>query len=384
MPKKILMVAGPVHPIPPLKGAAVETWMYEVSKRLLKYEPHIACISHPFYPLKEYRDGIYFHRIHFSKIYKRLFQKITKLDPFSYPKRIFKIIKEVKPDIVHMHNSIKWFVLLFNSLENFGVKTILHMHNETEVNQKLKVDAFAGCSQFIVESYRNKSIETEFFKVIHNGVDVEKFRPYWEVKELRENIRMRFGLSQNDFVVLFIGRVSPEKGVEHFINSAILLLKENKNLKFFIIGELSEGGERQIYAKKMLKIAEPFKNNITFIGCYPPSKIHFLYLVGDVVVVPSNFEEPFGMVAIEAMSTGLPVIVAKKGGLKEYIVDKVNGLFINENYTTEIFEKIKLLINNPDLRIKIGKNARETVENNFSWEKIVLEVEKFYDEVLKL
>ncbi len=53
MPKKVLMVAGPFHPDPPLKGAAVETWMYEVSKRLVGFEPHIVSISHPFYPAKK-------------------------------------------------------------------------------------------------------------------------------------------------------------------------------------------------------------------------------------------------------------------------------------------------------------------------------------------
>lgn len=104
--KRVVMVTSPVHPVPPLKGAAVETWMYEVSKRLIGFEPHIVSIFHPFYPLREWRDDIFFHRIHFSRIYKRLFQKITKLDPLSYPKRVLRVIDEVKPDIVHIHNFI--------------------------------------------------------------------------------------------------------------------------------------------------------------------------------------------------------------------------------------------------------------------------------------
>jgi UDP-glucose:(glucosyl)LPS alpha-1,2-glucosyltransferase len=328
MSKKVLMVSGPVHTNPPVKGAAVESWMYEVSQRLIGFEPHIVSVSHPFYPAKEYRDGIFFHRIHFSKLYKRLFQKITRLDPLSYPKRISQIIAEVKPDVVHMHNFTRWLDPLLENMCGGSPKTILHMHNESEAIPERGTDAFVGCSKFIVESFRGTSIKARNFSIIYNGVDTGRFRPYWDVGPLKDDIRSRFGIGKNKIVVLYLGRVSPEKGVEHFVQSA-LLLKNSENIQFYVVGELSKKGDRGAYADEIRRMAAPLGDRITFAGVFPPSKIHLLYLLGDIIILPSNFNEPFSMVGIEAMATGLPVIAARKGGLTEYIVDGHNGLFID-------------------------------------------------------
>ena len=80
--KKVVMFAGPYHPIPPIKGAAVETWIYEVSKRLIRYQPYIISIGSPFYPEKEFKEGIFFYRINFGRVYKRVFQKIGQVSNF--------------------------------------------------------------------------------------------------------------------------------------------------------------------------------------------------------------------------------------------------------------------------------------------------------------
>lgn len=384
--KKIVMVAGPVHTNPPLKGAAVETWMYEVSKRIVNFEPHIISIAHPFYPIREYKDGIFFHRIHFSRLYKRFFQKITRLDPLSYPKRIAHIIDEVQPDIVHMHNNIKWFVPLVRLINKKGINTILHMHNQIPVIVEMEIDAFVGCSRFIVDSYRNTPIKAKDYSCVYNGVDLERFKPYWEVHSLRNDIRMRFGIKRDDFVALFVGRVSSEKGVEHFVKSASIL-KDERKLRFFVVGEISKGkrgNERVRYAKEILEMAASLKDKVIFTDVFPPSKIHLLYLLGDVLILPSNFHEPFSMVAIEAMATGLPVIASKKGGLMEYIVDRVNGLFVDGNRPVEdIADKIRLLISDKNLRRTLGKAGRKTVEERFSWERIALEMERFYSKMDK-
>ncbi len=91
------------------------------------------------------------------------------------------------------------------------------MQNETNVNTKLDVDSFVGCSKFIVNSYKNSPLMAKDYLCIYNGVDLEKFKPYWEAHSLRNDLRNRFGIGKDDFVALYVGRVSPEKGVEHFI-----------------------------------------------------------------------------------------------------------------------------------------------------------------------
>jgi glycosyltransferase involved in cell wall biosynthesis len=381
MPKKVLMVTGPVHTVPPLKGAAVETWMYEVSKRLAGYESHIVSIANPFYPDREYRDGIYFHRIHISRLYKRFFQKLTRLDPLSYSKRIARIIDKVQPDIIHMHNFMKWAAPLVKLVNKNDVKTVLHMQNEVSQIPELKIDLFIGCSNYIVDSYKNTSIKAKHFSCVYNGVDLNRFIPNWEVKSARDSVREKFGIRKDEFIVLYVGRVSPEKGVEHFIESA-LMLKDRKRVRFFIIGEIPQGranNKRVIYGKRMFEMAVPLKDKIIFTDVFPPSKIHLLYLLGDIEVIPSNFNEPFGMVGIEAMASGLPVVAREKGGLKEYLMDGLNGFFIDEgNVSEDIVKKIDIMVSDEDMRKKIGMKGRKTVENKFSWEKITDEVEQQY------
>ncbi len=378
MPRKVLMVAGPVHPVPPFGGAAVETWMYEVSKRLMNFEPHIVSVSHPFYPSREHKDEIFFYRIHFSRFYKRLFQKLTKLDPLSYPRRVAQLVAEIKPDIIHMHQFTRWLDPLVRIVGTGGVKTVLHMHNESAVIPDAEVDAFVGCSNYIVDSYRRTPLKSKHSSCLYCGVDLARFMPFWKVQPLRDDVRSRFGIGRDEFVCLYVGRVSPEKGVEHFIRSA-LLLQEMKDVRFVIVGEIPQKGERGKYAAEMMRMAAPLGDKMQFAGVFPPSKIHLLYLLGDLLVLPSNFEEPFSMAGIEAMATGLPVIASQRGGITEYIADGVNGLFIRGDVPSrDIAEKIRLLRADRELRENLAGNGRATIEERFSWEKIASDVERFY------
>ncbi|MEO5359913.1 MAG: glycosyltransferase [Nitrospirota bacterium] len=385
MPKKILMAAAPVHPVPPLKGAAVEMWIYEVSKRLVGYEPHVVCLADEFYPDTEYKDGIFFHRIRFGRIYRRLCQKLTRLDPFSYNDRIIKLIKEISPEIIHMHNSIKRFTPLIKAVRAAGLtKTMLHVQNEFPVDEPLELDAFTGCSQYIMNHYAAKPIKAAHKFCIYNGVDLDRFKDFREVPDVRDAIRGRFGIKRNDFVVLFVGRVSPEKGVEHFINSAAIINKKRRleDIKFFVIGEIQKGsGDRADYGRRIVDMAAGLP--VTFTDVFTPSRMHLIYLLGDIFVLPSNFDDPFPFVALEAMATGLPLVTRKKGGLMDYIIDGVNGLFVDEaDPAAGIAQKIELLTDDEPLRGSVGKAGRQTIEERFSWEKIAQEVENAYNIVI--
>ncbi|MBF0319241.1 MAG: glycosyltransferase [Nitrospirae bacterium] len=386
MPKRVLMAAAPVHPVPPLKGAAVEMWIYEVSKRLVGYEPHVVCLADDFYPDSEYRDGIFFHRIRFGKVYRRLFQKLTRLDPFSYNDRILKLIKEISPDIIHMHNSIKRFTPLIKAVveQKRLTRTMLHVQNEFPVETPIELDAFTGCSRYIMNLYAEKPITASHRFCIYNGVDLDRFRDFRDVPDVREAIRGRFGIKKDDFVALFVGRVSPEKGVEHFIESASIINKRRglEGVKFFVIGEIQKGsGDRADYGRRIIEMASGLP--VTFTDVFTPSRIHLLYLLGDVFVLPSNFDDPFPFVVLEAMATGLALVARKKGGLTDYVVDGVNGLFADEdNPGAGIAQKIELLATNEPLRTSVGKAGRKTIVERFSWDKIAEEVENAYNVVI--
>jgi len=371
--KKVVMFGSNVHEIPPTKGAAVQTWIDETSKKLLKYQTHIISISHPFYPNKEFKDGVFFHRIHLSKVYKRIFQKILGWDIYSYNKRVFNIIKKINPDIIHIHNYygskeiIRW-IKEFNK----DTKIILHMHNLSKSFDKLdfpKIDMFIGCSQFIVESFKDK-INANRYEVVYNGVDNEKYQNAIKYEKILRKEKSIF----------YFGRVSEEKGVDKIIEIAKLL--KNEEYKIYCIGEISTDGKRRKYYDNLLNIIKKNNlDNITFFDYISAQKIHLAYQMADMIIVPSKIEEAFGMIVIEAMASGVPTICVYKGGMKEYLEDNKNSMIIfdYQNFAKESVNKIKLL-ENKEIYNKIKYGGFETAQK-FDWLNIAQTLEGLYDEL---
>ena len=99
--------------------------------------------------------------------------------------------------------------------------------------------------------------------------------------------------------------------------------------------------------------------------------------------MPSVWDEPLGLVVLEAMATKTPVVVARKGGMPLAVRDGVNGLFIRPRNPREISEKVNLLLKNENLRKKIGQRARKTIIERFTWEKVARRYERIYNEFRK-
>ena len=121
---------------------------------------------------------------------------------------------------------------------------------------------------------------------------------------------------------------------------------------------------------------------VVMTGFVPPDRMPEMYLLGDVFVGPSQNQEGLGMVFLEAAAAGLPVIATALGGIPEAVQDGVNGLLLRRpDDAADLAEKILLLLQNPDLRRRLGRRGREEVCRNFSWEKIARDQEEFYDMV---
>ena len=118
------------------------------------------------------------------------------------------------------------------------------------------------------------------------------------------------------------------------------------------------------------------------LGTVPPGEMQNVYHYADLVVVPSEFEEPFGMVAIEAMAAGIPVMAANKGGLAEFIEDGKTGIFIRQpddpiDFSRQLFD----VIGNPRLLTEIAENARKQVVKSYTWDVVARKTEYAYTTV---
>lgn len=360
--------------------------MYQVSRNIEGYEPHIICAAASGYPEEEVLEGIHFHRIRIGRLYKRLFQKLTRLDPYSYAARAARIIDALRPDIVHVHNTPKVFTKLYERCRWKQARFILHMHNEKQVEELP-----AGASLFVVSDYLRRWYQARLpstdIAVVTNGVDIEAFQPSWALAEDPAARKLRHGIPPNKKVILYVGRMSPEKGPLDLALAFQELIGRRRDVLLLLVGEFSTGNastnSRAEYGDQIRNVCRELGKNCVIVGSVDPATIHEYFHLGDLVVVPSEFEEPFCMVAIEAMAAGVPALVAKKGGLPEFIIEGQTGFFIDDTKDSNAFaQQIGELLDRLPTLDPVRSNARHYVEQNNSWQKVGQQLESAYSKLL--
>jgi len=172
---------------------------------------------------------------------------------------------------------------------------------------------------------------------------------------------------KHDKMVLFTGRLTVHKGVEYLIKAARQI-----NAEIVLLGD---GPERK-YLESLIK---KYKlTNVHMLGYFSEKvdKINDFYLRADAYVAPSVWNEPLGLVILEAMAQKTPVVVTRKGGVSTIVKDGHNGYLVRARSPKEIVLKVNQLLGNDNLRHKMGENAYKTVIQRFSWDKIA---GKFYN-----
>ncbi|WP_428328412.1 glycosyltransferase family 4 protein [Mucilaginibacter sp.] len=180
--------------------------------------------------------------------------------------------------------------------------------------------------------------------------------------------------------ILYVGRFEYRKGTDTLLQAIPLVLKTNPNVHFELIG--SDPKNEYETGFKAQNSPQVFAN-VTFSGNASNEATNNAYAGCDIFVAPSRYES-FGLIYIEAMSFGKPVIGCRVGGVPEIIEDNQNGLFAEMADPVNLAEKILILINNHQLRIDMGINARKTVEDKFTKEKLAENSVAYYKQALTL
>lgn len=237
--------------------------------------------------------------------------------------------------------------------------------------------AISGLSKkaVVTEGYSKEKIT-----VIPHGLDLEKFRP----GRKDEKLARKLGLKKDDFVVLSVGRMVQEKGFFDLLKSARELVQDeelsNKSLKFLLVGS---GPEKD----NLLRLRNRFKlkKKIVFSKSLPYDEMNKVYNLADIFVLASRptpiWEEQFGMVLIEAMACGVPVVTTKTGGISQTVGEA--GILVAPNSWLELASAIKRLILEEKLFQRLSKRGRERVKKRFERKIIARKIEKVYQKVLK-
>lgn len=216
-------------------------------------------------------------------------------------------------------------------------------------------------------------VPEERIKVIHNGVDAERFNPLNKEK-YRTEIRKKHNLSDDDFVILYVGSGFKRKGVSYLIEAVARLGNDyiNKNrIRLLIVGK------DNLMPYKRLAAQFGIDKNIIFVDYAGETEKY--YAASDIFALPTFFD-PFANVTLEAMASGLPVITTKKNGASEIIEDGKDGFVINAPFEIDaLTEKIRALLS-PELRKEAGDKARKKAMN-LTWDRMTEETLKVYDEI---
>jgi glycosyltransferase involved in cell wall biosynthesis len=205
-------------------------------------------------------------------------------------------------------------------------------------------------------------------RVVRTGVDTELFH-----NASGEDVRKIHGL-ESSFVLLYVGR-SAYAQQSSVIRALYRLSKDYDNVNLILDGP----GQRD----PLISLSEKLRvrDKVLFLHSKSDEELARVYAACDVFVYPSSIS-PWGLVVTEAMATAKAVVVSKQVGTSEIIQSGVNGIVVDHATPEEIAKQVKMLMNNPKLRKKLGENAYEYVKNNLSWEKYAKNMESIFQQTI--
>lgn len=312
----------------------------------------------------------------YSELSEREITSIYK----SYLDTTLEAIANFKPDIIHaQHLSlISWVARYVNALK--GIKYIITSHGSCLYHVlsdkrylSLCKDAmrFAKAITTVSGNTRSRLLKVfgrQYLKntyIIPGGVDMKLFPLQFNTSSIDKKYKLK-----GKKLVLFTGRLSSEKGVKYLTNAA----KEIKG-EVFIVGE----GPEKPYLSGL--IARKKLDNVHLIGYLIHESLVDFYYRADVFVAPSVVEEALGLSILEAMAAKTPVIATRKGGIPLLVKGGHNGLFVRVRNSSKIAEACNKLLENDELRKKMGENARKTVEKKFTWQKTAKKFSSLYKKI---
>lgn len=354
-------------------------------------------------------DGIKIFKLRIPKL---KFSRLSNLDYMYFQMAKFSsdIIKKVTPDIIHLLNfesvplsaiyykkkfkvpiiatvngplfgcftglgidykgdtctSCRLFKRYLCAIDKWGFKgNLFYIYSNWYMNM-LKI-SYKFVDKFLIVSKAMQPL------LLNMGIPKKKmtllYNPIYIRKEVKTNLKKKLKIESKK-VILYAGRLSPNKGIENTIKALVYL----DNVVFLVLGN------KRGYYEYLTKLAKELKvsDKIRFMGYVEHSNIKEYYSIGDVVVLVGKFYEPLSRMLLEACSYGVPCVVSNSGGNNEIIDDGKNGIVVKTFETEEVVSAIKRILNNPKMAKKMSEHGIIKAEKEFSIEVIGKKLTEVY------
>lgn len=352
---KIAILTSGVLPVPAVKGGAVENlidFYMEYNERHNLHDITVYSIS----------SG---NKSQWRKIQEKFFQKIHPAGYYHHSieyffEESFSKLRKEEFDLIIVENRPGFALKL---QERTQVPCILHLHNDF-LNPETKnaieiVDGFKRIicvSDFITQRVKEICPEAKNKCVtVYNAIDLQSFM------QAQRGERKSVGLSENDFVIVYSGRLTKDKGILHLI-LAIKQIHTIPNIKLLIIGASAYGIDKQLtsYVQHLKQETASISDKVIFTGYIDYKNIPSYLKMADIAVIPSMWEEPFGLTVVEAMAAGIPLITTRSGGIPE-ICNGVATIVERDNIVSNLSAAIIDLYQHPEKRNVMSHAALQHV-----------------------
>jgi len=379
---KIILIT---HSFFPYSIGGREKYVYDLAKALSEVGHEIEiftcgnCLFKRYYKIEN--SGFVIH--YFPRICIPLL-----VGYYRIPYTIFSKLLKTDADIIHAHDFHHFTTLISAFIsrklkkpflltehgypEQFGIlNSVIKFYDKFFLPQIAKSSSrIIAVSNFIKkELIREYNVPKEKIQVVHNAIDLNEYKNESNI------FREKYDLN-NKKIILAVGRLTKEKGFQYLIKALPTVLKKVPESILVIIGP------KNYYEKNLKKLTKLSKitDNVIFTGAVSEEMLKSAFFSSDIVVIPSIYE-PFGIIGLEAMAYGKPIIASGVGGLSEFLVNNKNCLIVSPNCTNELSDKISNLLINEKLANDLGVKARESVKK-YDWKRIVEKILDIYENEL--
>lgn len=377
------------NPFPPIYPAGTELRVAEVSRRQQRYHPVVICGGFRGQSERELDGAMEIQRIHIGRAYRRLFQKITRLDPWPYGRRMWQRVVTAKADLLHIHNEPKLLAMLAPFLSRNRLPVVMHIANDKPIPRDLLplVTQWVACSRYMARWLEDVAgADPSRIQVIHTGVDVSRRPAVWSISQAqRSNFRNRWGVQGDEFVFLFAGRLVKEKGVVEMLD-AFERLAAIRPVRLLVAGNVRDSkdpkNEKATYGRAVVARMAQMKD-VSWVGSLHPEAMHEFLLAGNAFLLPSLWHDPFPTVMVEAACAGLPIVAGRRGGITEFLEGCPGATLLEAPEDPEqLALSMEALLRDPGQGESSGRWLRARVEADFDWSRVAADFEALYDRLL--
>lgn len=385
--QSVVFIVPEMLPVPAEQGGAVEYLVDQVSQRLQRQGVSVSVISRP--AVQSGPSGVRYLTVPWTRFERFLLARKQRADGTSLVRYLSKLanvllyvigvrksLSRTEADVIYVHNDPLIALLV---PKRKGQKLAVHMHNDHMTLRLLRpicalllrrADLVLCVSDYITARaagafpmYKGK------FRTLVNGTDPEFFRNF--ERGVMPVALERCIPSDGAFRFLFAGRLMPVKGAHILIEAFKQLRASHRQVSLVIVGSsFFAGAPASPYEADLAKRSAGHEDAILFTGYLERENLRFLYASADAVVVPSVWQEPSGLVVLEAMSSQTCVLAARVGGIPELIRDGETGLLFDPDDIDALHDAMRRVVEDDALRQRLSSTARRSVVEHFNFERM--------------